>query len=405
MNILQINQFDTAGGAAISAYRLHEALNQASCTSRLLVDAMRLTDEKISSVKRNRRTEEIVSHAFWKLGLNNLGVGSTFFIPQHPFYQQSDILNFHSLHGQYFNYLAIPYLTHDKPAVFTLHDMWGFTGHCSYSFECEKWISGCGKCPYPQTYPPVNIDLTNLEWALKKLVYQRSRLKIITPSRWLESLAKQSILGMFDIFHIPNGIDTNTYRRLDSTTCRNALGISVNKVVLLFAVQNFGDYRKGGDLLIEAIKCLPELVKKEIVLLLMGEGRISELKECGLEVAHLGYVSGDQLKVVIYSSADYFLFPTRADNFPLVLQESVSCGTPVISFDVGGVHEIVKAGETGLIVPSNDFRAFSQAIETLFLDRSLRQKMSFNCREMAVREYPIDLQASRYIEVYKKMLS
>jgi hypothetical protein len=73
---------------------------------------------------------------------------STQAIAQHPFYQEADVLHFHNLHGGYFNYLFLPYLTRNKPAVYTLHDMWGFTGHCSYSFDCNRWQKGCGSCPY-----------------------------------------------------------------------------------------------------------------------------------------------------------------------------------------------------------------------------------------------------------------
>jgi glycosyltransferase involved in cell wall biosynthesis len=184
--------------------------------SRLLVGEQKTSSDRVATVPRKLRLENQLSRLNRLASLNYLNIISSFDIPKHLFYQEADILNFHNLHAGYFNYLAIPTLTKDKPAVWTLHDMWSFTGHCAYSYDCDRWKMGCGKCPYPKEYPAIQRDSTRLEWHLKHWVYQHSNLAIVTLSCWMTEQIKQSMLSCFPIHHIPNGIDLEAYQPLDS---------------------------------------------------------------------------------------------------------------------------------------------------------------------------------------------
>jgi glycosyltransferase involved in cell wall biosynthesis len=305
----------------------------------------------------------------------------------------------------YFSYLAIPALTENKPAVFTLHDMWGFTGHCAYSYDCDRWKTGCGKCPYPDTYPAIQRDNTRLEWKLKNWVYSRSNLTIVTLSRWLTAKVQQSMLNCFPIHFIPNGIDTQAYQPIDTDQCRSVLGIPCGKKVLMFGAVSLTDSRKGGDLLCKVLASLPESLKSEIVLLILGNGGEAIADAIGIQTLNLGYASGDRLKAIAYSAADLFIFPTRADNLPLVLQESMSCGTPMVSFNVGGVPDLVRSEITGYLAEPENIQDFAYGIVQLLENQKLRDQMSQNCREIALAEYPLELQAQRYIEVYQQVLS
>ncbi len=118
----------------------------------------------------------------------------------------------------------------------------------------------------------------------------------------------------------------------------------------------------------------------------------------------LGYVSSDRLKSIAYSAADLFLFPTRADNLPLVLQESMACGTPMVSFNIGGVPDLVRPGKTGYLAAPEDAKDFCQGIVLLLTDTALREQLGQNCRAVALAEYPLELQAQRYIEIYRDRL-
>lgn len=405
MRVLHINQSDTLGGAAIAAYRLHKGLLAKGIDSRLLVDINKTGSKRVATIPRRRNIESITSRWSAHLGLNYLNIFSSTKITKQKFYQEADLLNLHNLHGGYFNYLALPKLTYNKPAVWTLHDMWSFTGHCAYSFDCALWEAGCGRCPYPETYPHIGQDSTCVEWRLKDWIYERSQLTIIVPSTWLQKLAQSSLLQRFQIHHIPNGIDTEAYYPMDPEQCRAALGIPAQKKVLMFAAASLSDPRKGGDLLYQALKQLPAALKDESVLLTLGGGEATLEHDLEIQCLRLGYANGDRFKSIAYSAADLFLFPTRADNLPLTLQESMACGTPIVSFEVGGVPDLVRPGTTGYLAEPENSADFANGIVELLEDSALREWMSHQCRAISLSEYSVELQAHRYINLYVKILT
>ncbi|APB33671.1 glycosyl transferase, group 1 [Gloeomargarita lithophora Alchichica-D10] len=402
MKILHINQSDLAGGGAIAAYRLHQGLRKQGLASKLLVGQVTQSDPLVALTpiipfrKKLKNLADI-------LGLNYVTQWGTQAINQHPFYQEADILNFHNLHGGYFNYLFIPQLTRHKPTIYTLHDMWSFTGHCSYSFGCQRWQKGCGKCPYPNTYPAIKRDSTALEWKLKNWVYHQTHLTIVTPSQWLMNQVKLSMLNHLDICHIPNGVNLDIYHPLDQQICRYFLGISHKKYVLLTSSINFHDPRKGSDLLIQALNLLPNAIRKETILLAMGvAGNVLE-KAVDMAVYSLGYIHLDQLKAGVFAAADVFVLPTRADNLPLVLQEAMACGTPLVSFAVGGVPELVRPGVTGRLAEPENPQSLAHQIEQILVNREYRQQMAQKCREIARQEYDLSQQVQHYKQLYQQV--
>ncbi|QSV72541.1 MAG: glycosyltransferase [Aphanizomenon flos-aquae KM1D3_PB] len=406
MKILHINQSDVGGGAAIAAYRLHQGLLDQGLSSKLLVGEALTSDSRVEVVSQNPRLNRELFRLNGRLGLLYINVLSTFDIPKHQFYQEADILNLHNLHGSYawFNYLALPHLTKNKPTIFTLHDMWSFTGHCAYSYDCDRWKIGCGKCPYPDRYPNIYRDNTQLEWKLKDWVYGNSNITVVAPSNWLAEQAKASMLNRFSVHCIPYGIDTEAYKPIDTQQCREVLGLPNNQKILMFGATNLKDTRKGGDLLFQTLQNLPESLKSETVLLTFGNCGEEFAKQVGMKVFSLGYLKSDRLKSIAYSAADLFIFPTRADNLPLVLQESMACGTPMVSFKIGGVPDLVRPGITGYLAQPEDTQDFCDGIVKLLEDEPLRKKMSGNCRDIALKEYNLDLQAQRYMELYKQVL-
>ncbi len=252
MKVLHINQSDIGGGAGIAGYRLHQGLLARGIDSRLLVGVAKTKSDRVATTPSQSCLDRQIFRFTRRLGLHSVNIVSTCDITHHTFYQNAEVLNLNNLHTGYFgyfNYLALPSFTKSKPTIFTLHDMWSFTGHCAYSYDCQRWQTGCGQCPHLDSDPPVSRDGTHLEWKLKNWVYSRSNLTIVTPSKWLTEQAKQSILSRFAIHHIPYGIDTKAYQPLDSEQCRSLLGIPDNKKVLMFGAESLTNPRKGGDLL------------------------------------------------------------------------------------------------------------------------------------------------------------
>lgn len=406
MNILHFNQTDKTGGAAIAAYRMHQGLLDSKIDSNFLVNTTTANSKRVAKIPRPTRVSNQLRKLTSTCGLNNIHITNSARVCQHAFFQNADILHFHNLHHNYFNYLSLPKITRDKPAVLTLHDMWSFTGHCAYSFDCQRWKSGCGSCPYPETDPPIRRDATAVEWKLKQWSYRHSNLAaVIATSEWNFIQAKQSMLSHIPVHHIPLGVDVKIYKPLDVAHCRSLLQLPDDKRVLMFGAQSLTNPRKGGDLLVQALLSLPEAIKSTIVLLTFGSGDDSVYESIDIRTFNLGFIESDRLKAVAYSAADLFLFPTRADAFGLVALEAMACGTPTVSFKVGGVSDLVRPGITGYLADPESVEGFRNGIVQLLSDDDMLDHMSQECRKVAVSEYSSNLQTKRYIDLYRSILS
>ncbi|MBE9513434.1 MAG: glycosyltransferase [Chloroflexi bacterium] len=406
MRVLHIHITDNirAAGGIVVARRLHLGLKRAGVDSKILCGRKTTNLPDIVEIPRSRKLESQIRRVTSRLGLNDIHAVSSFGIRKSEVYLNADILHIQGIHSNFFSYLALPWLTQTKPAVFTLHDMWALTGHCAISYDCDRWKIGCGQCPYPDVIPSIRRDNTRLDWRLKNWVYARSNLTIVAPSSQLTEQARQSMLNRFPIYHIPHGIDTETYQPIDPEQCRWLLGVPSGKKVLMFAALNMNHFWKGGDLLLKALQSLPKSLKAETVLLLLGNGGEAIAEAAGIQTLHLGYISNDRLKTIAYSAADLFVSPTRAEAFGLVLLESMACGTPVVSFRVGGVPDLARPGITGYLAEPEDADDLRNEIIQLLEDESLRNYMSQQCRAIVLKEYTLELQIERYIELYRQIL-
>ncbi len=404
MKVLHINYKDVVGGAAIAALRLHEGLTLAGCDSHLLVGEASVKSDTTTEIKRRRLIQELNNRFAQKLGLGFITIINTFGIEKYPLYQEADVIHFHNLHGGYFNYLALPFLTKRKPAVLTVHDMWNFSGHCTSSYDCERWQIGCGKCPYPDYYPSVPLDHTKLEWRLKNWAYHRTNLHFIYPSRWAMEKAQFSMLKDMPIHYIPHGLDLTKYQPLDQVKCRYLLGIPLEKKVIMFAAEDVSSPNKGGTFLCEALTNLAADLKKDLVLIALGKGGDIIANMAGIPVVNLGYISNDRIKAAAFSAADLFVLPTLAEIFGLVLQESMACGTPMVAFNAGGVGDLVRHYTTGYLAKLKDSNDLGRGITELLTNDQLRAKLSVNCRHIALKEYDLSLKVNRYLDVYRQVI-
>jgi len=406
MRILHIwkSDYHRGGGGAIMMHRLHSHLREAGVESKILCANKTSESSHVTVIPRRRKLESRLGKVTSRLGLNDIQCVSSFGITKIPAYLDSDILHIHGIHSGFFSYLALPNLTKNKPAVFTLHDMWPLTGHCAINYDCERWKIGCGDCPYPDANPPIRRDGTRVEWKLKNWVYSRSNLSIVSPSNCYADRAKLSMLSRFPIHQIPHGIDREAYQPLDPEQCRSLLGIPQRKKVLIFGALYLNLFNKGSDLLMEALKGLPDTLKREMVLLLLGRGGEAITKAAGMQAFNLGFVSNDRLKAIAYSAADLLISPTRVESFGLVCLESIACGTPVVAFKVGGVPDIVRHGVTGYLAEPENSKDLQNGILKLLEDEHLRGYMNQQGPAIAQKEYSLDLQVQRHIELYQKVL-
>src|SRR5918995_4115328 len=226
--VLHISQSDALGGSGRSAYRLHSTLRGRGHTSRMLVGQRRTDDPDVRPFKRNifwRAGDLIAGTIADALDLQYVFYPSSFGVATDPWFRDADVVQLYNTHGSYFSHTALPYLSRLRPVVWRLSDMWAFTGHVAYSYDCERWKQGCGSCPYLGEYPALSRDTTAILWQWKNQVYRRSRLTIVAPSRWIEGLARESpLIARFPVRRIPNGIDLERFRPVDRVEARTRLG-------------------------------------------------------------------------------------------------------------------------------------------------------------------------------------
>jgi glycosyltransferase involved in cell wall biosynthesis len=404
MKVLMMHRGDgAAGGAQVQMNRLRAGLGEQGVEANILCREGGRSGSVLMPYQKF--AEKWIRRVTRRIGLNDIELISSFKVADLAEVQAADVLDLHCLHSGAFSYLALPALTANKPTLFTFHDMWPITGHCHASLECGRWKTGCGSCPHLDVQPSIQRDATAFEWKLKKWAYQRSKFTIVTPSKWLCEMTRQSMLAGSEVHHIPHGVDQNVFEPLDRAASRSALGIPANRKVLLCAMDSQSRPLKGAHYLPTILNALPESLAGECVLLLFGTFREEILKEIRIPVIHLGLLNNDRVKAIAYSSADILVYPSEAESFGLVVLESMACGTPVASFSVGGVPELVRDGVTGRLVSPNQPSLLGAAIVEMLGDPAGLRAMSARCRAMVLGEYTLALQVSRYIKLYKSVIN
>ncbi len=404
--VLHLNHTDTGhGGGAAAGLRLHRSLLAIGVDSRMAVGIRESDDPLIEEVPAWKPVKRQLRRVGWRAGLNEIeGIGALG-LAARPSFRAADVVHLHALQGGWFSYPTLPWLVRDKAAVVTLHDMWPFTGHCSYSFGCERWLTGCGSCPHLDTYPAARRDATHIEWHLKRKLWARSDPTVIAPSEWLADQARRSIFGDSDVHVIPYGLDLQVFSPRDRAESRTRLGLPADTVVVLYAAASVSDRRKGADLVPPVLAAVPDAVKAACFVVLMGDrgqDTATALRDSGYRVRHLGFVSDDDAKAWVYSAADVLLFPARADNSPLVVLESLACGTPVVSFAVGGIPEDVRDGETGRVVAPNDLPAMTAALAEVVVDQELQARLRPRCRAIAEERHDLTTTAVTHRWLYEE---
>ena len=240
---------------------------------------------------------------------------------------------------------------------------------------------------------------------MKEWAYARSALTIVAPSRWIAGLAAASpLLGRFPIHVIPNGVDVEVFRPLPKEEARHRMGLDPNASVLMFSADSVENPRKGGAFLRAALAQLAEAGAKGIQLLVVGGD--SRCGDWGLpyRVHAMGSVHDDKTMATLYSSADLFALPTLADNLPNGILESMACGTPPVTFDVGGCSDAVRHLDTGYLAKCRDADDLASGVTLLLQDAALRRNVSARCRQVIETEYPAHLEARRFLELYEHLI-
>ncbi len=421
MNVLHISTCDLRGGAARSAWRLHEGLRAAGAHSRMLVQDRASADENVAAISaadspgradtrrvlermerqciHQRRTP--ISNTYFSLPAPDLDLSV------HPWVQAADIINLHWVAGMLAPRGVAALRALKKPIVWTLHDQRAFTGGCHFSAGCHGYERDCNVCPQ-LTEDPNGLTRTVLADALATL--PGCDITVVCPSRWLADCARRStVFSGTRVEVIPYGLDTRVFHPREKAEARAALDLDPDAVVFLFGADRCSEQRKGFGKMAEAIRAaLDDVEFREgvhsgrIAFVSFGEvGR--QFAELPVPIRCLERVDSDATLATIYSAADVLLFTSLEDNLPNVLFEAMCCGTPALAFDIGGVPDIVTHENTGLLVPPGDCENFAAAMRRLAGDRALREELHRNCAESVPANFELGLQASRYLALYRSL--
>ena len=308
-----------------------------------------------------------------------------------------DIIHLHCIHGYYLNYrILFEYLNSiPVPIVWTFHDCWAFTGHCAYfdRVTCEKWKTQCEECPLIGDYPKALIDASERNYKLKRSLFtQNSRLHIVTVSKWLESLARQSFFKSASIQTIYNGIDISTFKPSDSELLKAKLGLR-GKRILLAAATVWAE-RKG---FVDYIELSKELQKDTVIILLgLNDSQISDLPE---NVIGLKRTESVMELAQFYSMADIVLNLSYEETFGLTTAEGMACGTPSVVYNATASPELVTK-TTGIVVEPGDIEGVAKAVQLLLS----KKKPVLACRERAVKYFNKEERFQEYINLYEELI-
>lgn len=396
--VVHINTHDILGGAAKVGWRLAAGARRMGHRAEVLAGYRTSPDEHAHSFALD--VDRGVRERCLAEGLLYYDFQGSHKLLNHPLVREADVIHLHNLHGDYFNPFTLQLLCRHKPVVWTLHDMQAITGHCAHSFACERWQAGCGACPDLSVYPALQADTTSRLWRDKKLVYDRSRLHVVTPSRWLGEKVEKSVLAGHPLDVIPNGVDTAVFRP-HGREGRRRFDLPEN-AVLIGCVAHAGVLAnpwKGGVYTLAAIDALRKRFP-DCFFLNIGAGTPSS----DPHIINIPNVADEEELARLYSLLDIFLFTSLAENCPLVILEAMACGVPVASFATGGVPELVRDGLDGCVVPYRDLPALVAALAALVPDPARRAACGRNARERAETVFRHDRIVSAYLYLYERAI-
>lgn len=438
MKILHVNQQGGRGGAAGICMSLHRALLAAGHESAVLVGRQTGDQLGVSLLKHDRyrsvwgrfwmalarwvnqysgriRGADRVSTRWlprlasprrfwsWWAGHEDFDFpGTAHLLEQAPFLP--DVLHLHNLHGDYFDLRELSRLSRALPTVITLHDAWLLAGHCSHSFACERWTTGCGSCPGLNIQPALRQDNSSYNWKRKREIYQDSHLSLVCPSQWLADKVSQSILmsGAGRLQVINNGVDTNVFKPGDKVSARECLGWPQDAFIVMFAANGVRQsIWKDYPIMREALRLVGEKASGR-PLHFFAVGDTASTEQAGS--VRIEFLPHRDSMAECYQAADVYLHAARADTFPTTILEALSCGMPIVATDVGGIPEQIIEGQTGFLVLAGDAHALAERLILLMNSPDLLRSMGAAAARDATERFSLERMISSYVQLYKILL-
>jgi glycosyltransferase involved in cell wall biosynthesis len=411
MRVVHVLSNDCPGGLNHAALRLHEELLRQGTESWVCLQACCSRE-----AAEHPHPESIVAHGRGHVALRRrIDSFPAWLLSGKPYLSLSwlpttihetvaslnpDVVHIHQPHGAT---VSLPSLRRFRsPLVATMHDMWFFTGGCTFDGGCGRWAAACGNCPKVRF--PHGHDASSLGYRLKQRAYAKKRISFIAPSRWIEEAARASaLLGAAQIIKIPYGIDVKRFAPRAADEARRALGLPLDAILLGFIAHDVDDPRKGIDLTAAAVAAIRDRVggRRVLAVAIGGAAPIENLFAADALLL-LGRLSPEKLALA-YPAFDAVLVTSRQDNLPNVAIEAAACGTPVFGFDVGGLRDLVPIPAESL-APPFDVAALASLLVPAILDTAGHQKRRYLARRHACDAFDIRVVAAQHRRLYDQIM-
>lgn len=415
MKILIVNTSDRVGGAAIAANRLMKALKSEGAEVSMLVLNRQSASSDVQEIEgkwKKRFTflfERLViwvRNHFSRRNLFAVSIANTGFdITTLSVFREADVIHLHWINQGFLSVDNLrKVLQSGKKVVWTMHDMWAFTGICHYSNDCRKYQTGCDFCP--QLLSPSQHDLSSSVFAEKQKAY-KTPFSVVGCSKWIADCARQSqLFTNQNICSIPNPIDTEVFRPLQKQPLRAKYHLPADKVLFLFSAQKVTDPRKGMNYLIEACSLIARnhpQVASQIGLVILG-GKASDLSNSSnfshFSTSFINYIHSEVEMAEIYNAVDAFVTPSLQDNLPNTILESLSCGLPCIGFNTGGIPEMIDHQKDGYVARYQSSSDLAEGMLWLF-NHPDRKSLSDYARQKVLSTYSPHVIAHQMLELYR----
>ncbi len=414
MKVLHLSQSDIEGGAARGAYWLHQALQKAGVESNMLVASKQSDDPSVfgKSGKIHRGLIELRSRidgfplSFYK---NRHPLFSLSWFPNHDTETQitqinPDLINLH--------WIGTGFLTPEslsrfkKPIVWTMRDMWAFTGGCHYTGDCVNYMTKCGACPALKSQK--ENDLSRKFWQRKFNSWHSLDFTVVTISRWLAECVKESsILGQKRVEVIHNALDESKFKPMPKKVVREILGLNPEKKIILFgAINATTDERKGFQYIVPALQNLANNgFRDNTELVVFGSSKPQAEPNLGMKATYMGNLNDDISLALVYAAADVTLVPSMQEAFGKTAMESLACGTPVVSFDSTGLKDIVEHQKNGYRSECFSWEDLARGIHWVLADEERWESLSRRARKKIEEEFTLTIQARAYLKLYEEVLA
>lgn len=417
MRVLIVNTSEKTGGAAIAASRLKDALINNGVKAKMLVnqketDNLSVVDTSDTAIRRHyhfmfERFLIWKTNGFSRQHLFDIDTASHGTdITRLPEFKEADVIHLHWINQGFLSFRSLrKILQSGKPVVWTLHDMWPFTGICHYAHDCVNFATHCHDCPL--LVKPSKRDLSYRIFEKKQRLYEKHRLTFVACSHWLADEARKShLLSNMPISAIPNPINTVLFRPRDKEKARLECRLPLDKRLILFSAFRTTLPIKGLRYFSEAChlfnKAHPEW-KDQTAIVAVGKDADNIADQFPYPVYSMGYINDEKRMASIYSACDAFVIPSLQDNLPNTIVEAMTSGVPVIGFRVGGIPQMIQHLQNGYLAEPQNAADLENGLNWIFASAQRQAEASAKARSFAVNEYSEHNVAMRYIEIYNQL--